>query len=47
MALYTHWDAIFNATTAGVMALFGVWVLTLKPRSRRSLFLGYSSTCGT
>jgi hypothetical protein len=41
MALYTHWDAIFNATTAGVMALFGVWVLTLKPRSRRSLFLGW------
>lgn len=40
MALYTAWDSIFNAVTAGVLALFGVWVLTLRPRSRTSTFLG-------
>lgn len=40
MAIYTDWDAIFNAVTAGILALFGVWVLTLQPRSRKSLLLG-------
>ncbi len=40
MAIYTDWDAIFNAVTAGILAIFGVWVLTLQPRSRKSLLLG-------
>lgn len=40
MAFFTEWDAIFNAVTGGVLALFGVWVWTLTPRSRRAFAIG-------
>jgi hypothetical protein len=37
--LYSSWDAIFNAATAGILAAFGLWVWTLRPRSRVSSLL--------
>ena len=40
MRLLTDWDALFNASTAGMLALFGVWLWTLRPRTRLTVTLG-------